>query len=77
MEYCHGAPPAPGPKPADEASKASFSWGAAKKEGCDQGHGPMVADWELDDDGKETGVALWVCPTCCWSLPRENLGGGA
>lgn len=38
---------------------------------CDQGHGPLAADWELDDDGKETGVALWVCPICCWSLPRN------
>lgn len=39
---------------------------------CDHGHGRMVEDQELNVDGSRGG-ALWVCPTCCWSLPRRIL----
>jgi len=46
----------------------TFAWASPPL--CDRGHGWMAPDHELGDDGKHTGRLLFVCPTCCWSLPR-------
>lgn len=43
---------------------------------CDQGHGFMVPDHGLDEEGANDGRLLYVCPTCCWNLPRAAPMGG-